>query len=127
MRIEFGIGAGYTKDGHSIPPQQAELLARQILREVVREFGGGFVTRGEGGWIDDQGNAIYEPGITVTVDVVPAAKFPGLGEAAATAVIDRATQIAIHAGKVFDQTSVHLTFIEARSVNVDSELPLKIN
>lgn len=68
MRIVFGIGIGFESDGKAIPDHIAHERIQSATRLACERFGGCFIVHGNGGWIDEGGKLIVEPGITLTVE-----------------------------------------------------------
>lgn len=63
VRMTFGVGVGLKADGS---PMTFEVLRTvHAIKELSRRFGGCFVTRGKGGWMD-AGELIEEPGLCFT-------------------------------------------------------------
>jgi hypothetical protein len=120
MRIEFTIGTGVNAFGEKIHPDTARYKGRQFLREVINSFGGATVTAGIGGWRDGNSNQVIEDVIVVTTDVDPLKVYrqSSSPKAAAGAVTFEAQRLARVAADMFDQTAVHLTFVEAQSSDV---------
>jgi len=63
------IGIGYDANGNAIAPAQQRPTIQRILRNAARQFGGFTLTHTQGGWIDDAGRLVTEPGVTIDIVV----------------------------------------------------------
>ena len=71
MRVIFGIGTGQKgKRWHNAPilPYETEGSISQAIGYLTTRYGGCFIQRGEGAWMDN-GQIVRESGITITVEV----------------------------------------------------------
>jgi len=97
MRIEFGIGIGFDRKGTPIDSETAEVRIQQALRLVADAFGGAFLIRGDGGWVDN-GHLIMEPGIVIVADT------PNQS-------VSAARKLALVLATIFNQAAVHITIL----------------
>lgn len=64
-QIQFFFGAGEDKDGNTITVTQQLSALADIKREAIRLFGGYTLLKTEGGWHDNFGRLVEEPGYVV--------------------------------------------------------------
>lgn len=66
-KLEFGFGAGEDRQGIPLDQANVGLVVNEIVETASRLFGGCFLTRGRGGWINPAGILVTEPGYVLTV------------------------------------------------------------
>lgn len=102
--VTFGIGIGEDEHGHVLTPGDTMPMIGEAMRIVSREYGGCFLTRGEGAWIAPDGRLVRESGITITASTPRDA-----------GVRDHAARVADSLRCVFLQAAVHVAIAPACS------------
>lgn len=118
MRYTFGVGIGFDRDGKAIHPEEVRQYIEAAIKRASELFGGCFITRGDGGWIDPAGKLIVEPGIVITVDVAPY-KYPIDTRIDGQRDVKRVNLYAHYLRQLFNQSSVIVTRIESSSYFVE--------
>jgi hypothetical protein len=101
MRFEFSIGIGEDKAHKPIPADVAKIILARVVKEAVSRFGGVFVKRGEGAWLNSKGELALEESVVLTCDVDKRVKPD-------TARLE-AQLLAAFAGQAFNQEAVLVT------------------
>ncbi len=64
--LTFGVGVGQDKHGANLPQHFVEKSIYLAIEHMSIRFGGCFVVRGDGGWVD-RGKLIEEKGIQISI------------------------------------------------------------
>jgi len=101
------IGIGKTAEGIDIPRDNAKEILTMVDAEACKRFGGFTRIDSFGGWIDDSGNVITEPGVIYTIGVdIHSERTDAEAD---TIVASKARDFAELARTAFAQQSVVLT------------------
>jgi hypothetical protein len=63
--VTVHMGTGEDRLGNPIDPDAQDVIWGLLLRKMVETFGGGSLTRQEGGWLHPSGRMIMEAGVTL--------------------------------------------------------------
>lgn len=75
MRYEFGFGVGFDRDNVRLEAGFVAKALKQIIVEASRMYGGCNVVRGQGAWVNPQGDLVLEDSCTLTVNVIQGGRF----------------------------------------------------
>ena len=65
IKIDFGFGCEFDKDGHGISRDESFAALRKIRSEAARIFGSYTLQQTFGGWTNAQGGLVQEDGYTL--------------------------------------------------------------
>jgi hypothetical protein len=118
MRYTFGVGIEFDRSGAPVQAAESVHYIQAATRRASEVFGGCFVTRGDGGWIDPSGKLVVEPAIRITVDVAPY-KYPVDTRVDGQRDVKRVNEYAHYLRALFNQSRVIVTRIESSSYFVE--------